>query len=66
VKEIYQLLSKGMETDLGIEKAKKLFTLSRTAKTIAFVDVPILLAYDEPFAPLSLAPEAKEEMKEKF
>ncbi|WP_227019648.1 M56 family metallopeptidase [Sinanaerobacter chloroacetimidivorans] len=66
VKEIYQLLSKEMETDLGIEKAKKLFTLSRTAKTIAFVDVPILQDSEDPLAPLLLAPEAKDQVKEKF
>lgn len=66
VKEVYQLLSKGMETDLGIDKAKNLVELFRTAKTITFVDVPIQQNSDDPLAPFLLAPEAKEEMKAKF
>lgn len=66
LKEIYRLMSKGIETDLGMEKAKKLVTLFGTAKTIAFVDVPMLRHSDDPFLPLSLDPKAKEEMKEKF
>jgi len=66
LKEIYQLLSKGMETDLGIDKAKKLITLFRTAETIAFVDLPVLQESDDPRAPLMLTPKATEEVKEKF
>lgn len=65
-KEIYQLLSQGMETDLDLEKAKKLITLFRTAKTIGFVDVPVQPDSDGPFAILQLAPEAKEEVKTSF
>ena len=66
VKEIYQLLSKGMETDLGIDKAKKLITLFRTAETMTFVDLPILQESNVPPWALQLAPESKEELKEKF
>lgn len=65
-KEVYQLLSNGIETDLGIDKAKKLITLFRTAETVAFVDLPVLLDPGNPVAPLLLAPEAKEAVKEKF
>ncbi len=66
LKEIYQLLSKGMDTDLGIDKSKKLITLFRAAETIAFADLPVLQESDDPWAPLMLTPEAKEEMKAKF
>jgi LCP family protein required for cell wall assembly len=66
IKEIYQQLSKGMETDLDLDKAKKMIPMFRAAKTVAFVDLPVQAEPDDPFAPLLLDPKAKEEMKEKF
>lgn len=66
MKEIYQLLSKGIETDLDIDKAKKLITLFSATETVAFVDLPVLQESNEPVAPLQLAPKAEKEVKEKF
>jgi LCP family protein required for cell wall assembly len=64
--EIYQALSGRMETDLDIKGAKNLISLFLTGKTIAFVDLPVVQASDDPLALLFLAPEAEDALKEKF
>ena len=66
VKSIYQLVSKGIETDLSIDKAKKLIPLYRTAENIIFVELPVVHNPDDLFAPLLLDPKAKEEVKAKY
>ena len=55
-----------MATDLRTDQAQKLTTLIRSAKAIAFVDLPVLEDPDEPMAPLLLDPKATEEVKEKY
>lgn len=63
---IYQALSGRMETDLDMKAAKNLITLFLTGETIAFVDLPVVQASDNPVSLLFLTPEAKETLKEKF
>ena len=65
VKKLYQLLSKRMETNLSIGKAKKLINWFHAGKNITFVDFPVIQDPDEPFAPFLLLPKAQE-IKEKF
>lgn len=64
LKEIYRLLSEGMETDLGLDQAEQMIALFRSAKTVSFVDLPLQIQADDPFAPLLLDPKAMEIVKE--
>ncbi|QIB69433.1 hypothetical protein Ami103574_08860 [Aminipila butyrica] len=66
MKELYQLLAKDMKTDLELSKAKKLIAVFYTAKSIDIVNVSILQNNTDPFGPLLLTPETKEEVKNKF
>lgn len=63
--KIYQAMSGEIETDISVKEAKALIPLLRGAKTVSFVDPPVVRTSD-PLLPLVLAPDTKEALKEKF
>ncbi len=63
--KLYQGLSGRMETNIDVNEARSLITLFRGAKTVSFVDLPVVISNDFMYLFL-LTPEAEETLKDNF